>query len=95
MKKFLRARDQRCRFPGCHVPASRCEIDHNHDHAQGGRTELSNLADFCAGHHPLKHPDLDDVLRWTARQLPDGTVRWTSPLGRDYDDHPPRRVMFV
>lgn len=95
MKRFLRARDQRCRFPGCHTPASRCEIDHNHDYAKGGLTDLANLADFCPGHHPLKHPDLDDVLRWTAWQLSDGTVRWTSPLGRTYDDHPPRRVMFV
>ncbi|MBS1896955.1 MAG: DUF222 domain-containing protein [Actinobacteria bacterium] len=95
MKRFLRARDQRCRFPGCHTPAARCEIDHNLDHAKGGPTELSNLADFCPGHHPLKHPDLDDIVRWTAHQLADGTLRWTSPLGRSYDDHPPRRVMFV
>ncbi|MBS1698923.1 MAG: DUF222 domain-containing protein [Actinobacteria bacterium] len=95
MKRFLRARDQHCRFPGCHTPAHRCEIDHNHDHATGGRTELTNLADFCPGHHPLKHPDLDDIVRWTAHQLPDGTVRWTSPLGRTYDDRAPRRVMFI
>ena len=95
MKRFLRARDQRCRFPGCHTPAARCEIDHNLDHARGGPTELANLVDFCPGHHALKHPDLDDIVRWTAHQLADGTVRWTSPLGRSYDDHPPRRVMFV
>jgi len=95
MKRFLRARDQRCRFPGCHTPALRCEIDHNHDYALGGQTELSNLSDFCPGHHALKHPDVDDLHRWTAGQLPDGTVRWTSPLGRAYDDHAPRRVMFI
>ncbi|GAB6858410.1 HNH endonuclease signature motif containing protein [Microbacterium xylanilyticum] len=95
MKRFLRARDQRCRFPGCHTPAHRCEIDHNVDYAKGGLTELTNLADFCPGHHPLKHPDLDDILRWTAHQLAGGIVRWVSPLGRTYDDHPPRRIMFV
>ncbi|UXW87159.1 HNH endonuclease [Microbacterium azadirachtae] len=95
MKRLLRARDQRCRFPGCPIPVTRCEIDHNHDYAKGGRTEPSNLADFCPSHHPLKHPDLHEVLRWTAHQLPDGAVRWTSPLGRSYDDHPPRRVMFT
>ncbi len=94
MKRFLRARDQRCRFPGCHTPARSCEIDHNHDYAKGGCTEITNLADFCRRHHPLKHPDLDDGLRWTAHQLPDGTVRWASPLGRTYDDRAPRRVMF-
>ncbi|GAA4487100.1 HNH endonuclease signature motif containing protein [Microbacterium panaciterrae] len=95
MKRFLRARDQRCRFPGCHTPAGRCQIDHNHDHALGGQTEITNLADLCLAHHTLKHPDVDDIHRWTARQLRDGTVRWTSPLGRTYDDRVPRRVMFV
>jgi len=95
MKRFLRARDQRCRFPGCRTPAHRCEIDHNDDFARGGPTEITNLSDFCPGHHALKHPDIDDGHRWTARQLPDGTLRWTSPIGRTYDDHAPRRVMFV
>lgn len=95
MRRFLRARDQRCRFPGCHTPAARCDIDHNHDHARGGRTHLDNLAHFCRGHHTLKHPDLRDEDRWTAHLEPDGSVTWRSPLGRDYRDLPPRRVMFV
>jgi len=95
MKRFLRARDQRCRFPGCHTPARRCDIDHNEDHARGGPTEITNLSDFCPGHHALKHPDIDAGHRWTAHQLPDGTLRWTSPIGRTYDDRAPRRVMFV
>lgn len=95
MKRHLRARDQRCRFPGCHTPAARCQIDHNRDHALGGPTAIDNLACFCPGHHPLKHPDLDDEDRWTARQSPDGAVEWRSPLGRTYADPPPRRVLFV
>ncbi|MFT4260235.1 DUF222 domain-containing protein [Microbacterium sp.] len=95
MKRFLHARDQHCRFPGCRMPVHRCQIDHNHDHAKGGRTRLDNLSAFCAGHHALKHPDIDERHRWTARQLPGGEVQWTSPLGRAYADPPPRRVMFV
>ncbi|MDQ0646820.1 hypothetical protein QFZ53_001016 [Microbacterium natoriense] len=95
MKRFLRARDPHCRFPGCRMPVHRCQIDHNHDHALGGRTRLDNLSAFCVGHHTLKHPDLDERHRWTARQLPGGEVQWTSPLGRAYVDPPPRRVMFV
>ncbi|WP_298040973.1 HNH endonuclease signature motif containing protein [uncultured Microbacterium sp.] len=95
MKKFLRARDQHCRFPGCRTAVSRCQIDHNHDHAQGGRTAIDNLAHFCTSHHPLKHPDVDDRDRWTAKQLDDGVILWTSPLGRTYTDEPPLRVMFV
>ncbi|GGM60487.1 HNH endonuclease signature motif containing protein [Microbacterium saperdae] len=95
MRRFLRARDQHCRFPGCRMPVRRCQIDHNHDHARGGRTSLSNLSHFCAGHHVLKHPDVDEHHRWTARQLPDRSLDWVSPLGRHYSDPPPRRVMFV
>lgn len=95
MRRFLRARDQHCRFPGCRMPVRRCQIDHNHDHARGGRTSLSNLSHFCIGHHVLKHPDIDERHRWTARQLPDRSLDWVSPLGRHYSDPPPRRVMFV
>jgi len=95
MRRFLQARDQHCRFPGCRTPVHRCQIDHNHDHAKGGSTRLDNLSAFCTAHHALKHPDIDERHRWTARQLPGGEVQWTSPLGRVYADPPPRRVMFV
>lgn len=95
MRRFLRARDQHCRFPGCRMPVHRCQIDHTHDHAKGGRTEIHNLEHLCASHHVLKHPDVADEHRWTAYQLPDGTIDWISPLGRTYRDTPPRRVMFV
>lgn len=95
MKRFLRARDQHCRFPGCRAPVHRCQIDHNHDHAKGGPTAIGNLSLFCAGHHALKHPDVDDRDRWTARQFDDGVIMWTSPLGRRYTDEPQRHVMFV
>ena len=94
MKRFLRARDQHCRFPGCRMPVHRCQIDHNHDHAKGGPTSLDNLAHLCVGHHSLKHPDVPDHSRWTARQQHDGSITWESPLGRTYTDHPRRRVMF-
>ncbi|MEV4775227.1 HNH endonuclease signature motif containing protein [Microbacterium sp. LWH12-1.2] len=95
MRRHLRARDQHCRFPGCRMPVHRCEIDHNHDHAKGGKTALCNLAHFCTGHHVLKHPDVDERHRWNARLHPDGSIRWTSPLGNTYVDSAPRRVMFV
>ena len=95
MRRYLRARDPHCRFPGCRMPVDRCQIDHNHDHALGGKTRIDNLSAFCIGHHTLKHPDIDPRHRWTARQLPGGEVQWTSPLGRTYDDPPPRRVMFA
>lgn len=95
MKRHLRARDEHCRFTGCQAPATRCDIDHQHDHARGGPTSLDNLAHLCRAHHMLKHPDVPAAHRWLAAQAPDGTITWRSPLGRTYDDHPPRRVMFV
>ncbi|MFS0894396.1 DUF222 domain-containing protein [Microbacterium sp. 179-I 3D3 NHS] len=95
MRRHLRARDQHCRFPGCRMPVHRCQIDHNHDHAKGGPTHLDNLCHLCPGHHVLKHPDVLERHRWTARQLAGGDIEWTSPLGRVYRDAVPRRVMFV
>ncbi|WP_300267482.1 HNH endonuclease signature motif containing protein [Microbacterium sp.] len=95
MKRYLRARDQHCRFPGCRAPVHRCQIDHNHDHALGGPTAVSNLALFCAGHHALKHPDVDERDRWTAKQLENGVILWTGPTGRTYTDEPPLHVMFA
>lgn len=95
MRRHLRARDQHCRFPGCRMPVHRCQIDHNHDHAKGGRTSIDNLSHFCTGHHTLKHPDVHDRYRRTARQRPGGDIEWISPIGRSYIDAAPRRVMFV
>lgn len=95
MRRFLRARDQHCRFPGCLTPVHRCDVDHTHEHSRGGRTRLDNLSHLCRAHHALKHPDVHDAHRWSARSLPDGTIEWTSPLGRTYSDRAPRRVMFV
>jgi hypothetical protein len=95
MRRFLRARDQHCRFPGCRMPTHRSEIDHQHDHAKGGKTRVDNLAHLCLTHHTLKHPDIPDPHRWAAQQERDGSITWHSPLGRAYTDPPPRRVMFV
>lgn len=42
MRRFLRPRDRHCQFPGCRMPARPCDIDHNHDHARGGPTDVAN-----------------------------------------------------
>ncbi|SDG60925.1 HNH endonuclease signature motif containing protein [Microbacterium sp. 77mftsu3.1] len=91
MRRFLQARDQHCRFPGCRVAAIRCEVDHTHDHALGGRTELSNLAHLCQRHHSMKQ-----FTAWRVRQLQGGVLEWTSPLGRIYrEDAPTPAVAFT
>jgi len=90
MRRRLAARDVHCRFPGCRQPARRCQVDHTHDHAKGGRTALSNLAHLCTRHHTLK-----TETTWTAEQRPDGSLVWTSPLRRRTVDRPETTVAFT
>lgn len=90
-RRFLRARDQHCRFPGCRQPAIRCEIDHTVDAALGGPTALWNLAHLCQRHHSMKQ-----FTRWRVTQHPGGILEWTSPLGRVYrEDAPAPPVHFA
>ncbi len=84
LKRHLKARDQRCRFPTCGLPARDCDIDHNHDAALGGATVEENLGDFCRRHHVLKHHS-----PWHVEQLEAGVFAWTSPTGKVYLDRPP------
>jgi hypothetical protein len=92
MHRYLKARDARCRFPGCRQPARSCEHDHTVDWAKGGTTDVCNIAMLCKRHHTLKTETV-----WTARQCPDGSIEWTSPLGHTTADPPERhaRVVFV
>lgn len=84
MRRFLGARDRHCRFPGCRMPAHRCDLDHTIDAARGGATSCDNLAYLCRGHHIMKHHG-----GWRASQVSRGVMRWTSPAGRQYVDRPP------
>lgn len=94
MRRYLRARDGRCRFPGCAGSVLRCDLDHNEEHSRGGPTSCANLCHLCRRHHSLKHPDLAPEYRWGARQLSGGRIEWTSPQGRVFVDHPQPRVQF-
>ncbi|MCX6503156.1 MAG: DUF222 domain-containing protein [Microbacterium sp.] len=88
--RYLRARDERCRFPGCRRQARGCDLDHTIDAALGGATCTHNLCHLCRRHHTLKHN-----TAWQIRQLQGGIIEWRSPLGRTYRDHPPATVTFV
>ncbi|UUT34308.1 HNH endonuclease signature motif containing protein [Microbacterium elymi] len=89
-QRFLDARDEHCRFPGCTQPTWRCDLDHTVDHARGGKTCAGNLAHFCRRHHILKHHS-----PWRVEQLGRGRLRWTRPTGRVYLDRPTSTVQFV
>ncbi len=84
LRRLLKARDQRCRFPGCRIAARKCDLDHNHSASTGGATCDENLAAFCRRHHMLKHSS-----PWQVTPRPGGVLEWTSPTGRTYVDRPP------
>ncbi len=95
LARFIRNRDLTCRFPGCTVPAERCDIDHtepfNHDDpAAGGWTVPWNLACYCREHH--RHKTLDDG--WRDEQLADGTIIWTTPAGKTLRTTPGGLALF-
>lgn len=90
LKRYLRVRDEHCRFPGCRMPARRCDLDHTIDHALGGVTAAENLAHLCRRHHTLKHQ-----TTWIVRQRGGGVLEWTSPTGRTYADVPVSTVSFA
>jgi hypothetical protein len=89
---FVRCRDLTCRFPGCDVPAQRCDLDHTIPYPGGG-TCASNLKCLCRFHHLLK-TFWGGPGGWADRQLPDGTVIWTAPGGQTYTTHPGSHLLF-
>lgn len=78
MVEFLEGVYATCTYPGCEVPADRCDVDHvsryNHaDPDSGGPTDTRNLHPLCRGHHQLK------TLGWIdATKADDGAVMWSS-----------------
>lgn len=92
LRRRLRSRDERCRFPGCGMPARDSDLDHTRDAAFGGETSEDNLAALCRRHHVLKHQ-----TPWHVVQHGDGLLEWTSPTGRTYVDRPPppNTVTFI
>lgn len=89
-RRYLAARDQHCRAPGCRAPLTRCQLDHNHEAQHGGATTLTNLCHLCVRHHTLK-----TETAWSVTQQPDGTLRFRSPLGQRTTETPPPRIMFL
>ncbi|WP_247595346.1 HNH endonuclease signature motif containing protein [Actinomyces procaprae] len=79
LRDLVQARDTSCTFPGCTVPASRCDIDHVRAWADGGTTSLNNLTVLCQAHHRLKH-----TPGWTLSRQDGDALVWTTPTGHRY-----------
>lgn len=50
-RRAITLRDKECLIPGCHVPASWCEVHHVTEHARGGPTSTDNGVPLCWWHH--------------------------------------------
>lgn len=76
IRASVEGRDGHCRFPGCGVPAHRCDLDHvqRWDPSRGQReTSTANLHCLCRKHHRLK-----TAGQWDVELHPDGSEVWTS-----------------
>ena len=89
---FVRCRDLTCRWPGCDVPAERCDVDHTTPWPYGP-THPSNTKAYCRFHHLLKtfHGGPGG---WIDRQDSDGSITFTAPNGRTYTTTPTGTLFF-
>ncbi|MGO1968792.1 HNH endonuclease signature motif containing protein [Corynebacterium casei] len=59
-----------CPWPGCKVPADRCQVHHLDAHKNGGQTNPSNLTTLCAYHNGVN----DDGARARRREKSRGRM---------------------
>ena len=99
LRRAVLVRDRHCRWPGCTMRASWCEVHHVKWYSNGGPTSLDNGLTLCSFHHHEVHrrkveirPDADGhtfTLRdgtviGESRRLPSGLL--IPRLGRDGPD---------
>ena len=85
LRHLTQIRHATCTGPGCRRPSTQADFEHNTPYEAGGRTCLCNGGPKCRHDHRLKQH-----RHWNVDQLPDGTVRWTSPSGRQCTAEPTR-----
>lgn len=56
--RAIRAAYRGCSYPGCSMPASRCELDHLDPWEKGGRTDIASADLNCPIHHIARHCSL-------------------------------------
>ena len=55
--RAVRARDRRCRYPGCERGPELCQVHHVQEHERGGPTTIDNAVLMCFPHHDYNHDD--------------------------------------
>ena len=82
MVEHVRAVDGTCRGPDCHVPAARCDLDHETPWP-AGETSVGNFYAKERRHHNLKTHRV-----WTSTPTPEGGLQWTTLTGACYTTYP-------
>jgi len=69
-----------CTHPGCTKPATWTQIHHTREWADGGRTDIQDLAPACNEHHALVHNRPNGWATYVVRSGPDaGRCAWMPP----------------
>jgi len=76
LREFMIGASPTCDFPGCSIPARRCDGEHTLAHDDGGETDEDNVRPRCRRHHRCK-----THAGWRVEILPDHRVQWTTPAG--------------
>jgi hypothetical protein len=80
---FVTARDATAATPGATGPSTSGDLDHLVPYEDGGATNRANLQAISRRWHRAK-----TIGGWQVARHDDGSVTWTSPLGRTYRCHP-------
>jgi len=79
-------RDQHCRFPGCHQPASVCQVHHVKHKKNGGETSTAGCVLLCRFHHLIVIHTWD----WSLVLNRDGTTTaWNKDRTKVLHSHGP------
>lgn len=73
----LFAAERGCTYPGCDVPADKCEVHHVNEWASGGPTDITNLTLACPPNHKLVGNG------WTTTKLSNHRTAWIPPARFD------------
>ncbi len=77
----------RCDHPGCDLPAEFCDVDHNIEWADGGRTDQNNARPRCSTHNRFKSRN-----KWQSKQATNGyhyTIRQDGTIVLPIGARPP------
>ena len=98
-RRAIILRDRECLIPGCHTPATWCEIHHVTEWADGGPTHTSNGVALCWHHHRtldtsgwqirMNHgvPEIRGPYWWDPHR------EWRRPRTRGGDPQHTRRIL--